>query len=146
VVAETFLTAWRRFDELPQDPPPWLFVTARKLIANRHRSGERRNALQEKLSNRPAWVTEQTPGSDLSEIDQRLLVAIANLPPAEREAFMLIAWDGLDAQRASRAAGCSAATFRMRLHRARRRLKQQIAPQRPFVQVPEIQTSPKESR
>ncbi len=146
VVSDTFLTAWRRFDELPNDALPWLFVTARKLIANRHRSTERRGALREKLISGSAWVLEQAPRSDLSEVDERLLAAIAELPDAEREAFMLVAWDGLDALRASRAAGCSAATFRMRLHRARRRLKQQIGPQRPFVPVAEIQTSLEESR
>lgn len=146
VVADTFLTAWRRFDDLPHDPLPWLIVTARKLIANRHRSTERQGALLEKLSAGPAWVFEQAAPSDLSEVDARLLAAISELPAAEREAFMLVAWEGLDAPRAARAAGCSAATFRMRLHRARRRLKQQIGPPRPFVQVPEIQTSLEESR
>jgi RNA polymerase sigma factor (sigma-70 family) len=146
VVADTFLTAWRRFDELPQDPLPWLFVTARKLIANRHRSTERRGALHQKLVAGPAWDLEQSPRSDLSEVDERLLAAITELPDAEREAFMLVAWDGLDPTRASRAAGCSAATFRMRLHRARRRLKQELGPERPFVQVAEIHTSLEESR
>jgi RNA polymerase sigma-70 factor (ECF subfamily) len=146
VVADTFLTAWRRFDDLPHDPLPWLFVTARKLIANRHRSTGRQGALHKRLAARPAWVFQQAAPSDLSEIDERLLDAISRLPAAEREAFMLVAWDGLDTQRAARAAGCSAATFRMRLHRARRCLKQQIGPQRPFVQVSEIQTTLKESR
>ena len=146
VVADTFLTAWRRFDELPQDALPWLFVTARKLIANRHRSTVRRGALHAKLSFGPAWAFDQTPRSDLSEVDERLLAAIAELPEAEREAFMLVAWDGLDAARASKAAGCSAATFRMRLHRARRRLKQRIGPRRPFVNANEIQAPLEESR
>ena len=134
VIADTFLTAWRRFDDLPHDPLPWLFVTARKLIANRHRSTERRGALYDKLkADAPSW--SEQPADDLSDVDRRLLAAIAELPGAEREAFMLVAWDGLDARRASRAAGCSAATFRMRLHRARRRLKQEIGPERPFVHL-----------
>jgi RNA polymerase sigma-70 factor, ECF subfamily len=143
VVADTFLTAWRRFDELPQDPIPWLLVTARKLIANRHRSTGRRAALYDKLAAGSPWNFESTT-PELSEIDQGLLAAIAQLPEAQREAFMLVAWDGLDVQRASRAAGCSAATFRMRLHRARRRLKQKIGSPRPFVPITE--TSLEESR
>jgi RNA polymerase sigma-70 factor, ECF subfamily len=34
----------------------------------------------------------------------------------------LIAWDGLDVGAAAAAAGCSRATFSVRLHRARRRV------------------------
>lgn len=138
VVADAFLTAWRRFDDLPHDPLPWLFVTARKLIANRHRSTERRGALYDKLK-AEAPMSSQQAAHDLSDIDRRLLAAISELPDAEREAFMLVAWDGLDRRRAARAAGCSAATFRMRLHRARRRLKNEIGPERPFVQLADIQ-------
>jgi RNA polymerase sigma-70 factor (ECF subfamily) len=101
--------------------------------------------LQNKLASTSPWLPEAPAASDLSEVDQRLLGAIAELPTAEREAFMLIAWDGLDPARAARAAGCSAATFRMRLHRARRRLKEQIGPHRPFVPLTEI-PSLKETR
>jgi RNA polymerase sigma-70 factor (ECF subfamily) len=145
VVAETFLTAWRRLDDLPGDAVPWLFVTARNVMANRHRSSERRRALENKLASASPWLPGAPVTSDLSEIDQRLLEAIAELPEAEREAFMLIAWDGLDPARAARAAGCSAPAFRMRLHRARRRLKEQIGPHRPFVPLTEI-PSLKETR
>ena len=35
---------------------------------------------------------------------------------------MLVAWEGLDAQRAAVVIGCSQRAFAMRLHRARRRL------------------------
>ena len=143
VVADTLLAAWRRFDDLPKDPLPWLFVTARKMIANRRRAIERRNALSEKLVAGPTWDVREAPRSDLSEVDERLLHAIASLPDAQREAIMLVAWDGLNAQRAARAAGCSAATFRMRLHRARRRLKEQLTPRLPFAGLTEA-TDPME--
>ena len=33
-----------------------------------------------------------------------------------------MAWEGLEPEQAARAAGCSRATFAVRLHRARRRL------------------------
>jgi RNA polymerase sigma factor (sigma-70 family) len=130
VVAETFLTAWRRFDELPADPVPWLFVTARRLVANRVRSARRRRALHERVAASSAFVP-LVPETELAEVDQRLLTAIRELPDAEREAFILVAWDDLDPARAARVAGCSPGTFRMRLHRARRRLKQRMA-LRPF--------------
>ena len=38
--AETFLVAWRRFDQLPADDRvlPWLYGTARRVLANQWRS------------------------------------------------------------------------------------------------------------
>jgi RNA polymerase sigma-70 factor (ECF subfamily) len=146
VIAETFLVAWRRFDELPGDPIPWLFVTARNVMANRHRSDKRRRRLGDRLTSEFVDPVQPASRTDLSEIDQRLVAAIARLPEAEREAFMLVAWDGLDAQRGSRAAGCNTATFRMRLHRARQKLKQEITPPRPFVQLADVNPSLEETR
>lgn len=146
VIAETFLTAWRRFDELPPDPIPWLFITARNVMANRHRSTQRRRTLGRRLTSELQVPVQLDRPPHLTEIDQQLLTAIGRLPDAEREAFMLVAWDGLDPQRAAQALGCSAATFRMRLHRARQKLKQQIRPPRPFVQVADAQPSLEETR
>ncbi|HEX6027222.1 MAG TPA: sigma factor-like helix-turn-helix DNA-binding protein [Solirubrobacter sp.] len=54
--------------------------------------------------------------------DPRLRDALAMLKPIDREALRLTAWEGLSAERAATAAGCSRATFDVRLHRARRRL------------------------
>lgn len=143
VVSDTFLAAWRRFAELPEDPVPWLFVTARKMIANRHRSIDRKRALHEKVAVDVRWVLEDQPQP--SEIDNQLLNAIAGLPPAEREAFILIAWDELDVARAAKAASCSKATFRVRFHRARQRLKDRMEPQHPFVRLPDVQASLEEN-
>jgi RNA polymerase sigma-70 factor, ECF subfamily len=118
VVAETFTTAWRRLDDVPADALPWLFATARRHIANRDRSVRRRQALHDRL----AW-TPQPEEVDVADIDDRIIGAIRRLPPREREALMLVAWDGLTPARAARAAGCSSTAFRVRLHRARSRLK-----------------------
>jgi len=37
VVAETFLVCWRRLDDMPREPLPWLLGVARKTLANRRR-------------------------------------------------------------------------------------------------------------
>lgn len=132
VVAETFLTAWRRLDDVPDDAVPWLFGTARKHIANRHRSTRRHHALQDKLTTRAGGSGPQQSSTELTETDKRVLNAIRQLPDAEREAFMLVAWDGLDPRRAAQAVGCSAATFRVRLHRARRRLRKEVVSHNPL--------------
>lgn len=146
LVAETFLTAWRRLDDLPEDAVPWLFGTARKHIVHHHRSTRRRRALSHKVAVGSAWMPQQPSSSQPAEIDQRLLAAIAQLPDAEREAFMLVAWDELDATRASRAAGCSAATFRVRLHRARRRLRRELVSRRSITHLSEMPTPMEECR
>ncbi|MGO4429372.1 RNA polymerase sigma factor, partial [Streptomyces sp. MCAF7] len=45
IVGETFLAAWRRRRELPDEPRPWLFGTARKVMLNSDRGMRRRAAL-----------------------------------------------------------------------------------------------------
>jgi RNA polymerase sigma factor (sigma-70 family) len=113
-------------------------------MANRHRSAARDRALTEKMTASSGWRFE--PRAEMDEIDQRLIHAIRELPDAEREAFLLIAWDGLNPTRAAIAAGCSPATFRMRLHRARRRLRRQVGEVHPLSRLPEPTTPLEETR
>jgi RNA polymerase sigma-70 factor (ECF subfamily) len=51
-----------------------------------------------------------------------VLAALAALRRSDQEALRLIEWEQLDVAAAAQVMGCSAATFRVRLHRARRRL------------------------
>jgi RNA polymerase sigma-70 factor (ECF subfamily) len=51
-----------------------------------------------------------------------LIQAFNALDERDREALALVAWDGLAPREAAIVAGCSAATFSVRLHRARKRL------------------------
>jgi RNA polymerase sigma-70 factor, ECF subfamily len=118
VVAETFLVAWRRVDTLREDPLPWLLGVARRILANQQRAERRRGALTARLQGliprqAPDWEPPATMSDDLA-------VAMVRLSPQEREALLLVAWEGLDGARAARAAGCSPVAFRARLHRARR--------------------------
>src|SRR2546427_8659686 len=43
-VSETFLIAWRKLDAVPADPLPWLLNVTGKVLANRRRSDQRREA------------------------------------------------------------------------------------------------------
>ncbi len=54
--------------------------------------------------------------------------ALRALPARELEAILLVAWDGLDPQRAARVVGCTPAAFRARLYRARRHLAVTVDP------------------
>jgi RNA polymerase sigma-70 factor, ECF subfamily len=125
VVGETFLIAWQKLDAVPAEPLPWLLNVAGKVLANRRRSDQRRAAF---AADR-ARALRGSPVFDPTEaIPTRLTIkrALDRLPPAEREALTLVAWDGLDVPAGAVAAGCSRATFSVRLHRARRRLLKEL--------------------
>jgi DNA-directed RNA polymerase specialized sigma24 family protein len=49
VVADVFLIAWRRLDELPPEPLPCLLGTARRVLANRRCGEQRAFALRDRL-------------------------------------------------------------------------------------------------
>lgn len=122
VVAETFLVAWRRLADVPEGALPWLLVVARNTIGNRRRSSSRRRALESELGRIAHLVVRDDDPHVSVEERERLLAALARLTAREREALLLVGWDGLGPVQAAQVAGCSPATFRMRLSRARHRL------------------------
>ena len=126
VVADTFLVAWRRLEDVPEDALPWLYGVARRVLANQRRSAARTAALELRV----AGATVPSGSGDLGEdvADAELLrLALGRVPEKGREALMLVAWDGLSGARAARAAGCSKAAFAVRVHRARARLAAELA-------------------
>ena len=120
VVAETFAIAWRR---LPRegDPLPWLYGVARRVVHGHRRSVARRGALLVKLRGRGADPAPDP--ADLVDRDPVLAAAFATLSERDREAIRLVAWEHLDLAAAARAAGCSPGAFKVRLSRARTRLR-----------------------
>jgi RNA polymerase sigma-70 factor, ECF subfamily len=114
VVAETFLVAWRRLDELPEEAKPWLLGVARRVLANQRRAAERRHALTQRVGGLPA--SEQEPPRRSA-----VLQALAGLSDTDREALLLVAWDGLSIREAATTLRCSRTAMKVRLHRARRR-------------------------
>jgi RNA polymerase sigma-70 factor (ECF subfamily) len=127
VAAETFLTAWRRLDAVPaRQPLPWLYVTARQCLANELRKQERRQRLDSRMRTEASMRAEQAGpgGPGAGQLD--VLAALATLPAQDQEALRLTEWEELGHAEAARAAGCSPAAFRVRLHRARRRLSRAV--------------------
>jgi RNA polymerase sigma-70 factor (ECF subfamily) len=123
VVSDTFLAGWRRYGELKGDPLPWLLGIARRTAANHLRGSTRRNALHVRLSTENDKRADWEPDGD----DPRLAIALSTLPERDREALMLVAWDGLKHSAAASVMGCSAGAFTVRLHRARRKLERALA-------------------
>jgi RNA polymerase sigma-70 factor (ECF subfamily) len=131
VVSETFLVAWRRLATVPDDPLPWLLVVARNTIANLRRSGHRQARLAAELE-RLRQVAEPATAADVLATERATVLAgLAALTPKEREALLLVAWDGLAPEQAAKVAGCSLPAFHVRLFRARRRLRTGGEPERP---------------
>jgi RNA polymerase sigma-70 factor, ECF subfamily len=120
-VSETFLIAWRRRAEMPRGELPWLLGVARGVLANQARSRRRRDALARLMVDHAT----ASRGAGI-EVDRELLEAIAALGADDREALILVGWDGLRPAEAARVVGCQPATFRVRLLRARRRLRAQL--------------------
>ena len=125
IVSETFLTAWRRHGELKGDPLPWLLGVARRVTANHLRGDARRGALHSRLSTEDHANAPRDP-----EPESELTLALSTLPERDREALMLIAWDGLDHRVAASVMGCSTTAFAVRIHRARRRLQRALNTER----------------
>lgn len=123
VLAETFLIAWRRRDAIPADALPWLYATARNVLANHHRAEQRQQAIGRRIVHERPWSTSDP---DARNDASGVLAALASLRPNDREALLLVAWEELDPGRAARAAGCTRAAFHVRLHRARRRLREAL--------------------
>jgi RNA polymerase sigma-70 factor (ECF subfamily) len=116
VLSDVFMVAWRRLDDVPVDARPWLLACARSALANHRRADRRRLRLSER-------VTTITPRqAPIALRDGPLAVALATLSERDREVLLVTAWEGLSGERAAAVLGCSPEAFRVRSHRARKRL------------------------
>ncbi len=122
VVADTFMVAWRKHGDLPPDPLPWLLVVARNTMSSRRRRERRQEALVDSLAGIER-LAGPAVGADQSVVERDALIsALGELTELEREALLLVAWDGLTNTEAARVADCSQRAFEVRLSRARARL------------------------
>lgn len=127
ITSDVFLIAWQRITDVPEKPLPWLLVTTRNVGSNQVHAAIRQRALAAEMA---AWIPrEQQSGDVADQVAERaaLLAALATLGEPDRQLLTLTAWHGLPAASAARVIGCSTATYFVRLHRARRRLRQAIA-------------------
>lgn len=118
LLADTFLTAWRRRDDLPDAAQrrAWLFGTARRLLLALHR--EMTPVLSANLLE--GWGSPQAAVDDGSADVVRAV--LAELPEADRELLTMTAWERLPVVEAGAVLGLTASAARVRLHRIRGRL------------------------
>ena len=123
VLSEVYVRAWRHLDSIPDEPMGWLIVTAKRILVDHHRSQQRRNRLSDELFTQ--FRTGRAEGLATSVVErQAMLEILRQLTDDEREALLLVGWDGLEHASAAKVAGCSTAAFTKRLLRARKRLTQ----------------------
>jgi RNA polymerase sigma factor (sigma-70 family) len=125
-VAETYAIAWRRQRDIPRGSElGWLIGVTRRVLANTRRGRRRAGALHALLDLQPrAAGPDPADRIDAGELRDALL----ELSPLDREAVVLTAWFELSSADAARALGITPAAFRMRVARARRRLRVALSP------------------
>lgn len=129
VVSDTFTVAWRRLDDVPTDRDEqvaWLLGTARKVLANHHRSTRRRRALAERAAVVGDEPVTRDHGEAAGEV-QLVHDALAELAEADREILRLAAWEDLPHAQIASILDLTTSAVSVRLHRARQRLAEVLA-------------------
>ena len=125
--AATFLVAWRRREELPEQPRAWLLGVCRRTLADERRAAERYASLIRKLAAQRERFEPQPDRGEHLEGQDAVLSALATLRPADQELLRLVAWEGLTNTEIAVVLGCSRLVVGVRLHRARQRLRAALA-------------------
>jgi RNA polymerase sigma-70 factor (ECF subfamily) len=111
-------------------PRAWLYGVARHVVAADRRRDGRAHGASARISGRLLVETD-----DLARLHERLdaeaqarqlYLAMTRLPEGERAVLELVALDGLRPTEAANALGISPVTARVRLHRARRLLQNEL--------------------
>lgn len=133
-VAEVFVAAWRKIDDMPEEPERklWLYGVARNVVRNAHRSGRRRARLDGKVA---GLSPELQPGPEAVVVrhheHEALLAALGELRPADQEVLRLRAWEELSAAEIAEVMDLSVRAVETRLSRARHKLARVVGVSRP---------------
>jgi RNA polymerase sigma-70 factor (ECF subfamily) len=125
VVAETFLTAWRRIDDVPRGDQGllWLYGVAYRVIGHHWRSAARRRRLEDRM--------HVINGGSASEADDPVVIAdqcrlvldaAARLSETDADVLRLAAWEQLSTADIAQVLGIAPNAVKQRLHRAKQHL------------------------
>jgi RNA polymerase sigma factor (sigma-70 family) len=133
LTAEIFLASIHsahRYRPRSGTPKAWLYGIARALVANDGRRRGRERAREERFRGSVLLDEEDSARMD-ARIDaaaqsRHLYAAMERLPEAERAVLELVAIDELTVAEAAAAVGVRPGTARVRLYRARRKLRAEL--------------------
>lgn len=134
VTASAFFELWRRRDAVRVvngSVLPWLLVTAMNLARNHGRGTRRYRDLLHRLPHEPGWTDPIAEVEDRREAAGRgsaVALAVARLKPVDAQLIALTVHAELPIAEAAAALGIPAGTARVRLHRARARLRADLGP------------------
>jgi RNA polymerase sigma factor (sigma-70 family) len=135
LTAETFtaaITSFGSFDPRKGTARAWVFGIARRVYAAHCESLSQQRAKVLRLAGRrelgPDHVAELLDRIDAERAGRALLAAMAELPPLDRAAIELVSIAGLRAKEAASVLGVAPGALRMRLMRARARLRDAASP------------------
>lgn len=127
VVAETFLVAWRRRSDVPLEyERPWLYGIARNVIRNSARSARRQQAFHATLRGLAGPKPFDAAVETVDEQAEIMRSALYGLSEDDREILMLVTWEELSYADIGRVLAISANAVAIRVHRARKRLAEQV--------------------
>lgn len=133
VTASAFFELWRRRDTVRVvngSVLPWLLVTAGLLARNHGRKAHRYRDLLRRLPRDHDWVDPTVLVDEVDEAQSRataVAAALVRLRPLDAQLVALTAHGRLSITDAATATGLTAGAARVRLHRARRRLRDDLA-------------------
>jgi RNA polymerase sigma factor (sigma-70 family) len=129
VTQQTFLTAWRRRDDVRlsnESALPWLLTVATFAARSHHRSSRRWLAATRREPPSPAsFSVDDSLADDVAgrvDDERRMRVvrrAVNRLPRGQREALALCVWAGVSYRDAAEQLGITEASVRSRVSRAR---------------------------
>jgi RNA polymerase sigma-70 factor (ECF subfamily) len=124
-VSETFLTAWRRLEDVPDGDAAlvWLYRVAYRVVGHHWRSTARRRRLGVRLSSVAPRVAATDDDSVVADEQRRIVLEAARrLGDADAEVLRLFAWERLAIADIAAVLGIAPNAVKQRLHRARRNL------------------------
>jgi len=122
-VADTFLTAWRKIDDVPggSEALPWLYTVAYRAVGHQYRTSRRHHKLREKLS--AVGITDMADDSAelvvMGHQSRHVMNALSKLRPADQELLLLSVWEELSSSEIATVLGISEAAAKKRFTRAK---------------------------
>ncbi|WP_375406364.1 RNA polymerase sigma factor [uncultured Amnibacterium sp.] len=115
VLADVLLVTWRRIDDVPSEPLPWMFRVAANQLRNAKRGLRRQELVAARLADEQRGALDDSHGDAVR-------LALSSLRPPDAELLRLWAWEGLQPADIAIVLRITPNAAAIRLHRAKARL------------------------